>query len=422
MSVDNDLQLAQETVGKFMHQHLLTPPVGVAEIVAASPARRRWRSWSRQQIAAAGIILILALSFFVPPLARVIAAIPVLGSGYTRILSEGGLDVAYQAGLVTELNRSVTKDGVTLTAVSAYSDRLITTYVLKLTHAEDTWAYWQSTLKRFGMQGEEKGTAFASGWSGYFEYDAEEDAIYYLASKQTSLPWWTRLKVFYRSGDEINNMDFELKLAIPVQKVSDWDTVKVNKELTGGAMLKSVTFTPARTQINYDGRGRIPVWGILLPNGSELLQKGSNLWSREPSAVFPATTEQELTIVLKGYEAPEKVSIPLKVGAEYRGKLSMRITDIEPFSHELVQDGAPMWRIRSLITPFHRYPHLFSENGVFDSHGERIDGIGFGGSDIPGQDTELVITVRALPENEDYTLQFTVIVVEEVDERVELRR
>lgn len=406
----------------FKEEKLLTAEI--LEKIDSKPSRsmmvlsilKRWYKCSKWQVAAASIILVLLLSLFVPPLTRTIAAIPILGSGYTQLLRSGGLDIAYQAGLITELNRSVSKDDITLSAVAAYSDRLISTYVLKISHAENTFAYWQQHEHRLGLQGEEKGKPFTSGWAHHYHYDAAEDAVYCLASKETSLPWWTRLRVIYQ------NEDLKLQLTVPVQKVSDRETIILAKEMSGGAVLQSITFTQARTQINSRSDSRIPVWGILLPDGEELLPRDHDRWIKKSHSLFPATTAEQLTVVLKGYEEHEKVVIPLQVGAEYQGRVNVRITDIEPFSSELVNNGQPSWRIRATISPFHRYLWQSTENGIFSATGELITGyFGFGGRGLPDQQQELVITILALAE-EEYYLQFTVIVIEEINEQIKVNR
>lgn len=89
-----------------------------SSVRSCSPAPR-----SLTKVATVAIVLVLIFSLLqIPIVARAFASVPVLGKPYKEFLERTGLDVAYQAGLINELNKTATDRGVTLRVLGAFSD------------------------------------------------------------------------------------------------------------------------------------------------------------------------------------------------------------------------------------------------------------------------------------------------------------
>ncbi|HHY34453.1 MAG TPA: DUF4179 domain-containing protein [Firmicutes bacterium] len=116
----------------------LRPKRSVLEILSdkdvphSIPARTRIVRAGAALVACLALIVSVA-SFKIPALAEALASVPILGAGYTALLQQWHLDVAYQLGLIAQLDKKDTREGITLRVISACSDPTQTVIVFSVT-------------------------------------------------------------------------------------------------------------------------------------------------------------------------------------------------------------------------------------------------------------------------------------------------
>ena len=108
----------------FMTSGLTTgPKISTAALMAMARIKRRR---ARTVVASLAAVLLLCLyatsPLVLPALARAISAVPGVGPSFEQALKIHSLDLAYEAGLLATLDKSIDRDGVTLTVHSAYRD------------------------------------------------------------------------------------------------------------------------------------------------------------------------------------------------------------------------------------------------------------------------------------------------------------
>ena len=161
-------------------------------------------------------------------------------------LAGTGMDLAYQAGLVNELNRSVTKDDVTLTVVSAYSDA---------TQVLIAFQYSSPDPNRIEQLWEDSSSLFpelhsSKSYSGNMQYIAEEGIIYGLLNSE---PYFWSL--FGRSLTlSVPTLGMEVDFPLQTIPSSLNERVKVNKGVTFDGLkltVDEVVFSPSAIQVAY---------------------------------------------------------------------------------------------------------------------------------------------------------------------------
>ena len=211
------------------------------------PQRRKLGLWL-PTAAAAAILALLVSSLTIPMVAWALAQTPLLGGTYARFLEGTGLDVAYQAGLVKELNRVVVHEGLEVVIVAAYRDANQTVVVHQISSGdsqllEHIWEDSSDLMPRF---------VFPRGWSGSstMQYIAEENVIYGISHIDPG-SWG----IF---GEKLTMQipSLDLTLTFPVQSVaanlSSRVLVKTTAEFHGITLrVDDVVFSPSSTRVNY---------------------------------------------------------------------------------------------------------------------------------------------------------------------------
>ena len=106
MEVNHQQHIVDEAkVKAFLTKGLVDGPKPGAEQLLANVSRhRRFPAKMGIGIAAAVLMCVTFLSSLqVPALAQVLASMPIIGDSYTQFVSSRRLDIAYQAGLLQEL-------------------------------------------------------------------------------------------------------------------------------------------------------------------------------------------------------------------------------------------------------------------------------------------------------------------------------
>lgn len=165
----------------------------------------------------------------IPVLARALSSVPLLGGAYLSFVREAGLDIAYQAGLVTELNRTDTRAGITLTVVASCSDSSGTAAFFTLSPAggveSEAWisAVNDGFVPRVRLEGIGKGGSI-EGWvaSSSTTYDEYENQFFGVARWHPYSKWWAGKAQLTITAEE----GLEWQVSFPVQ-VQFEDTLEV---------------------------------------------------------------------------------------------------------------------------------------------------------------------------------------------------
>lgn len=322
-SEHRDFAAAKEIMGCELS---FGPERPVSDILTQRPHKKR--AWTKKQallIAASLVLTVLVSSLFVPLLAFALAQLPVVGTPYQQMLISARLDVAYKAGLVRELNRSVTSNGYTLAVKAAYSDPKVSIVIVKLTSDN------QATLRQLGTQGNwppQVRLYGAFGWESYcyvtsYTYNEDEGALYgWLRTEPT--PWWS-------GGSwtvEVASIpDAALRVKVPVQRIFGEfmvPNVKLGRIISYKDLqvrLQKMVFLPTCTIIRYHSASHVPVWA--LSTGGRTYTGGSHETNWEPREwtttypVFYPDVPDDLVLTLKGYEAQcPRIIMPIDVGSE----------------------------------------------------------------------------------------------------------
>jgi len=316
------------------------------QILSAARKRRRKRLIN-SGIAAAACLLLAFASLNMPAVARAISSVPLIGEAYLSFIKGSGLDIAYQAGFVTELGSQDHRYDITLTVLGAYADPTETTVMFTLTSADKnlirqvwdgTYAPWaESRPENLELWPRLKG---AGSGSSTLQLDEAEGVIYGLVSADNHRCFLGlgRSEVLQIAAKPYGEPVWQVRF--PVQAVSSRhiDTVQVNKTFSYGDMevtLNEIAFSPAQTVLKYTvkgGRGAMCNWSVKTPKGAELMPLGGTFGSHGSGykgvSRFSPTDERSLVINFLGQSefVAEHFALPLKVGVAVntgRGSLSV---------------------------------------------------------------------------------------------------
>lgn len=229
------------------------PEQKARSIVTNLPSLRP-RPWRIAALAAACLLLLLpVVSVRMPVMARALIQIPLVGDAYARFLQDSGMDIAYQAGLVTELNKSIVENDVTLTILSAYSDAAqgVIFFSLSSQDTDKMDAIWSGFLEIEMLRRGRR--SFGMLRSSTYEYLVDDNAIVgVINTAPISGLFGSRisLRLSSQALSTVWEVDF------PVQTVSSSlnEAVPVNKHFVyeGDKFeVQSVMFTPSRTLVKY---------------------------------------------------------------------------------------------------------------------------------------------------------------------------
>jgi len=244
--------------------------------------RRRTSFMAWRRIAAALVLTCTVVALLrVPAVSRAFASVPLLGEAYTAFLKQVNLDAAYQAGLLQRLDRTVTKDGLTLTVIDAGvdGDETVVSYraspsgeASREASGESSADLWERVKRNeIGLSVSLEG----HGSTYSIKTPVMEDNTIYgvvraerpkglrgllwnlLGSQVTFTLQAYELEPLYeppfdqdgwKAGRALNTWELE----IPVRTVKVKPTViPINKELTAGISLERLVLTPWRTSLEY---------------------------------------------------------------------------------------------------------------------------------------------------------------------------
>ena len=304
-------------------------------VLGARPRRHRGASWL-PAVAAVLVFGLVASSFAIPAVAWALAQTPLLGSTYAKFVEGTGLDLAYQAGLVKELNRTVAHGDFELLIVTAYRDANQTVVVHQLTSKDPAllakeWESSHDLMPRF---------VFPRGWSGSstMQYIEEENMIYGISHIDPDSwgIWGQKLTM------QIPALD--LTVTFPVQSVASSmsETVSVKKtvEYQGITIrVDDVVFSPSATRLNYTiinpgSQGASTIlnrlnWALKAEDGTRIANLSGGLTnSRDGHVNFMPTYSRNLEILLTGETVfvTYRGTLPLVTGSSTdtgRGELTV---------------------------------------------------------------------------------------------------
>lgn len=349
----SDLLLSNEdetALKDFMTSGLTTGPKNsTAALMAKARTKRRRARTMVASLAAALLLCVYATSPLVlPAIARALSAVPGVGPSFEQALKIHSLDLAYESGLLAALDKSVERDGVTVTVHTAYRDAHTFNILLSINGEKD---FVKTLASSIGPH-----VSLTSGrWKlgGYYTnrlYDEEEDVLYFALSSFEPLPWYVRkLSVSvawlvneadikkYRHGITWETVEASdpLTVSFPVQRITDEQThlISLNQTIVSEGTtvkLESLLLSPVRTILKYTYTGAEPSLGLVDENGLEIraFTMGSDLGVGHVTC--EATTSKEITIRYRGYSVHYEVDAPLQEGFEYTGEPGFLIESINP--------------------------------------------------------------------------------------------
>lgn len=291
--------------------------------------------------AAALVTLLLASPFFSPYSARALAKVPGVGALFSTVAIEKGLAVAYQAGLVDELDRSVTAQGLTFSVVGAYADSTQTAVICVLKGDRGLMDKLWDELGQAGRLdltlSDSLGHVYRSAsWSAEYDAEAGEQRILWQTSP---LPFYVgHLKARLTIGGGSVSGDWEV--SFPIQRISEEMTteVPIDRSFTAAdgtpIHLDKLVFSPSRTVLHYhferpveeEPKVETPEW-TLLADGEPLARLGGGGGGGGPAggtftftgtAAFMPTKAREITIRFNGFSGGYQLGwkLPLQAGAK----------------------------------------------------------------------------------------------------------
>jgi len=375
----NEYMAADEKLVKELMSSALTvgPATRAKELMPILRRRKRNKQVKLGVLAASLLIMLMASSPFVmPAMARALSAVPIIGPGFEAALKLHSLDLAYEAGLLPTLDKTVEGNGVSVTIQTAYRDEQTFDILLSFRSAdteliesmyEHIGPYVQLTSGRWTLPGNYTTKS----------YDEEQKILYLSLSSYEPLPWYVRkLNVSvswpidysdmeeYRYGVswDFVKMTQPLSLTFPLQPSREYvTTVPVNhtfvyEETT--VTVERVVFSPVRTILHYSYTGNDPRLSLYDENGNPMrwLTGGG-----EPGKVkdtYAATSSAEIIIRLKGFASHHEVKVPLVEGYEHNGEPYFRIDSIEPAEEKLraffQESGDPVFADTKVVLSWSR--------------------------------------------------------------------
>ena len=334
----------------FMTSGLTTgPKISTAALMAMARIKRRRARTIVASLAAVLLLCLYATSPLVlPALARAISAVPGVGPSFEQALKIHSLDLAYESGLLAALDKSVERDGVTLTVHTAYRDAHTFNILLSIRGEKD---FVKTLANSIGPH-----VVLSSGrWKlgGFYTnrvYDDEENILYVALSSFEPLPWYVR-KLSVSVAWLVNEADIEkyrhgigwelvetsdpLTVSFALQRITDEQTqlIPINQTIVSeGTTVKieSLLLSPVRTILKYTYTGLEPSLGLVDEDGGEIraFTMGSELGVGHVTC--EATTSKEITVRFRGYSVHYEVEVPLEEGYEHTDEPSFRIESITP--------------------------------------------------------------------------------------------
>lgn len=279
--VNADLERSLEgPVKKFLSRGLFgaRPRMSARAFSADASVRGRrsfvlWRLKRHPVAVALVFACAVAALFRLPLVSRAFASVPLVGNAYASFLRQVDLDAAYQAGLLTRLDRTLTKDGLTLNIIDAGVDRDAIVVSFSILPAEEDpsgiWARMDRGEVMVAARIGDYGTA-----TFMQPLNREENRIYGVARAAQPKGWRSLLQNLLGSKVTLSFSACEKepyfeppfdqdawkagrtlhtwKIEVPIRTVEVEPTViPINKELPAGITVDRMVLTPWRTVVEY---------------------------------------------------------------------------------------------------------------------------------------------------------------------------
>lgn len=417
------------------------PGRSASDILATAPVRpKRSRRWA-YAAAAAILAAVLVSSLTVAPVAQALARVPLVGELYRELIKESGLNLAYEAGFVTELNKSVTKGDLTLTVIGAYTDSEETVVLFTLqTTDENPEQRLMEVIQDYSIRLKGIGSY---GWHAR----TNKDIMYGQIESSEPIPWWSfnELTLLLEPRVQDSPAVGGLKVSFPVQRLDESLVVRrqIDQEFVYHGekyTIKEIVFTPARTVLHYYHRpsadsssqsNHTANWSLTTVTGSELQRYGGSYTGSTGlgQVEFAPTMDKDVVVRFKGWHvmAHEDVMLPLQAGQQAATPFgTAEIVNIESSAEETlvtlnwVSDGDIEYSLTKmsayLIESDSLQPHSPAQTASGDAktsqpaeeeqHGIRM-------KHMAVTDSEIILTFAALEQDySQYQLRLSTILVE----------
>lgn len=360
IEIDNDME---RSVKEFLSRGLsgAKPTVSVRDF-CAEPKVRRQKLLSQRLRPLAAVLALACMVFSlmkIPAVGRAFASVPLLGDAYVSFLKQVNLDAAYQAGLLTRLDRTMTKDGLTLAIIDAGvdGDEIVVSYSLSPTEEDGPDGAWTRMTRGEILLAVHVG---GGGTRASLQTPGpDEDRVYGVVRADKPKGLWSLVGAkitlsvdahekepyfdppFDQDAWKAGRLLYSWEMSVPVRAVEVEPTVvPINKELVAGKdviTLEQLVFTPWRTVLKYTvrnaQRGDRPdrlYWQSLGDCLSMLTSEGRPVyliggpppegWGFEEighgEAHFQAVQGQDLAIIFKTPRfEPDTLELPLEENA-----------------------------------------------------------------------------------------------------------
>ena len=252
------------------------------------PRRRPLRLWLAASVVAA-MLLMLRLPIGI----RALASCPIVGGAFSRCVQAFAKDLAFQAGLTQELNRTQVVDGIRITVVGARSEEDGTTVFYTLSpepgQESDVWRRIRDgtiLVDHVLLPREELNSA--PNPSSYWCFNREEDVVYGIARGapismyQSIAGGNVTLAVEAREALSLSRLSFGTAASALGQAVTEWivrvptqsipaseERVAVGKTVPGTderLTVAALDFSPLGVVLRYEvspGSGESLPWSLL---------------------------------------------------------------------------------------------------------------------------------------------------------------
>lgn len=417
----------EKIVQDFMESALtLKPNLSVSTLLTRARTRKQRHRVLIAGLAAAILLCLYTVSPFVmPAVARMLSAIPGAGSTFQEALIMHRLDLAYEAGFMPTLDKTMEQDGITFTVHTAYRDADSFELVVSLKGEQ---ALIESMRKSIGPRIQIKSSWWRSpGHTSYKFYDEKESVLYVTISGREALPWYVRkLTVsaqWMTNAAEIDKYqtfaDWEavelstpLALDFPLQSETNAasETVAIAKHLgdeISQIYLDSLTFSPVRTILKFTFKGGEPEFRLFDEHGSVLDALTYDATPEASQIKAVPTDSPTITIRYLGSWEESALEIPLQEGYEWENGASFRLESITP-THELLpwvrSDGNDVYADTKVILKWQgSKPNIQAQGGHINWHEDYAELLL--SADLP-QDAPLRLTLRTLQgEPQEFTIR-----------------
>ncbi|HHY34505.1 MAG TPA: DUF4179 domain-containing protein [Firmicutes bacterium] len=328
---------------------------------------------------APAVIVILTLFIFslvqIPLVARAFSSIPAVGKAYQDFLEWAGLDVAYQAGVINEIRKTITQSGITVEVIGAICDGTQTVVYYTVGPSDSSGA--SSVDEQLdGLMLTSK--LYGGGWKdeGIASYFYPVDGRYFCVIREKPVSWIARLLgakltlmvQAVRPTDELPGLYgvsrnispvYTWKVSFPVQTITgEAETIKIGKTIISGNdkfTLTEIVFAPTQTILRFEiealsedisapfrdpGTNRWPRLGdcfsLVTSDGKSIPYYGNNLSNesdkRKCEAYFWPTTRRDISVLFKELlTEPNPLQIPLREGVSVKCTVggSIEITEVD---------------------------------------------------------------------------------------------